>query len=169
MELWDLCNEKREFLNKTHVRGENMISGQYHVVVAIWTINSKNEILVTLRDPNKDCYADMWENTAGSALAGETSREGAARELYEETGIKVREEELNLLGTLKEKSAFVDTYIIRKDISIDDLTMQKGETVDAKWVTIEELDNMIKGGDVAGPVAERLSKLRSEFEDFIAR
>ena len=47
--------------------------------------------------------------------------------------------------------------------------MQKGETVDAKWVTIEELDNIIKRGDMAGPVAERLTKLRTEFEDFIAR
>lgn len=167
MELWDLCNEKREALNRTHVRGEKMTVGEYHTVVAIWTVNSKNEILVTLRDPKKDCYANMWENTAGSALAGETSRQGAVRELHDETGIKINEDELNLLGTLKEESAFVDTYIIRKDVAIEDLTMQQGETVDAKLVTLEELDKMIKRGEIAAPVGRRLAELREAFESFL--
>lgn len=167
MEKWDLYNEQRQPLNRTHNRPEPMVEGEYHVVVSIWTVNSKHEILTTLRHPDKDKYPNFWENTAGSVLAGETSRQGARRELLEETGIKVDEEELQFLRTIKEKSAFVDLYIVRKDIGLDELVMQEGETVDAKWVSLEKLDEMIESGLIAGPVAKRLQPIREDVERFI--
>lgn len=167
MEKWDLFDEKRQPLNRTHTRGNEMVIGENHIVVDIWTVSSDREILLTLRHPDKEIYPNFWENTGGSVLTGETSRLGAARELFEETGINVKENELVLLGTRKETTAFVDTYIVRKDIAISDLTMQEGETADAKWVNLEELDQMIVNGDIASPVAERLQPLRSKFEGFL--
>lgn len=169
MELWDLYNDKREPLKETIVRGENMKAGYFHIVVSIWTVNSKREILVTLRDPNKDKYPDLWENTAGSVIAGETSIEAAIRELREETGIAAGEEELTLIDTIKEESAFVDMYMIKKDIPLNDLTLQEGETVDAKWITLEELDNIINEGIVAAPVARRLNIIRENFLEYLNR
>ena len=167
MEKWDLYNERRETLGRTHHRPEPMVNGTYHVVVSIWTVNNENKILSTLRHPEKDKYPNLWENTAGSVLAGETSREGAVRELLEETGIQVAQEELQLLGTIQEATAFVDQYIVRKGVKREDLVMQEGETVDAKWVTLEELDEMIGKGEIAEPVGTRLRTVRRAFESFI--
>jgi 8-oxo-dGTP diphosphatase len=167
MEKWDLFDENRLPLNKTHDRAEKMISGEYHTVVDVWTVNSREEILLTLRHPNKKDYPNCWENTGGSALVGETSKEGAIRELFEETGIKVVENELRYLGTKKEETAFVDTYIVRKDVQVIDLIMQDGETIGAQWVTLDKLDEMINIGTIAFPVAERLKPLRSKFENFL--
>lgn len=167
MEKWDLYNEKRELLNKTHYRKNEMIKGEYHVVAGIWTVNSDNEVLLTLRHPDKKEYPNLWENSCGSVLAGESSREGAIRELFEETGIAAGEDELFFLGTRKEKTAFVDTYIVRKNIKIPELTLQDDETVDARWVTLDKLDEMIKAGAIALPVGERLAPLRKAFEDFL--
>ena len=45
--------------------------------------------------------------------------------------------------------------------------MQKAETVDAQWVTLDKLDEMIKLGTIALPVEERLAPLRKFFEDFL--
>lgn len=167
MEKWDLFDEKRKSLNKTHTRGNKMTMGEYHIVVDIWTVNNDNEILLTLRHPDKEMYPNFWENTGGSIITGESSRTGAVRELFEETGIEVDEKELFLLGTRKEKTAFVDTYIVRKDILISDLTMQEGETIAAQWVTIDKLDELIRNGDIAIPVIKRLIPLRNKFEDFL--
>lgn len=167
MEKWDLFDGNRQPLNRTHIRGDNMISGEYHIVVSIWTVNSDKEILLTLRHPDKKMYPNFWENTAGSVLAGENSRSGAVRELFEETGISVTEDELVLLGTRKEETAFWDTYIVRKDISISNLKMQEGETQAAQWVTLEELDEMIINEDIALPVSERLEPMRKKFEDYL--
>ncbi|MFL0196265.1 NUDIX domain-containing protein [Clostridium sp. WILCCON 0269] len=167
MEKWDLFDETRQPLNKIHNRQDKMIIGEYHIVVGIWTINNHNEVLLTLRHPDKKEYPNFWENTCGSTLVGETSKAGAIRELFEETGIMANEDELLFLGTKKEETAFVDTYIIRKDIKISELTMQEGETVKAQWVTLDKLDEMIKLGIIALPVAERLAPLRKIFEDFL--
>lgn len=166
MEIWDLYDKDRQPSDQTHRRGDPMNQGDYHIVVAVWTVNRNNEILMTLRHPEKD-YPNMWENTAGSILAGETSRQGAIRELFEETGIVAAEDDLTYLGTRKEESAFVDTYIHRKDITIAELTMQDGETVGAQWVTIDRLDELIRQGEVPLPVVMRLQLLRGKFEAYL--
>ena len=55
---------------------------------------------MTLRDKAKPVYPNCWENTGGAVLAGETSLEGALRELREETGLAAQPEALRLLDIL---------------------------------------------------------------------
>lgn len=169
MEKWDLFDENRQPLNKVHYRGEEIAKGHYHVVVGIWTINSQNKILLTLRHPDKDFYPDCWENTGGCVRAGEASLQGAKRELFEETGIDVTEEEFILLKTERTEDTFSDTYIVRVDRSIEELVMQEGETVAAKWVTLEELDQMVDRGEVGLPIAEKFLALRDELKNYLEK
>ena len=166
-EFWDLYDKYRKPLGRLHERGRHLEKGTYHLAVGIWTVNDKNEVLITLRAPEKHDWPDMWENTAGSVLAGETSLQGAVRELYEETGIRVNEDELTFIATERTRNAFGDCYMVRKNVPISNLCLQKGETCDAKWVSLSELDEMIKEGLVAPPVVTRLEKIRDKFEAFI--
>jgi 8-oxo-dGTP pyrophosphatase MutT (NUDIX family) len=131
----------------------------YHIVAEIWTVNTRGEILLTLRAPDKETYPDKWECTGGSILAGETALAGAVRELREETGIEAREHELMPLGTLRKPGAFYDAFLLRRDIEIQDLVLQPGETADAKWVTVPELHRMIKNKTIAEPIGKRFRKL----------
>lgn len=169
MEKWDLFNEKREPLNKTHRRGDKITEGEYHLVVGIWTINSQNEILLTLRHPDKEDYPDCWENTGGCVRAGETSLEGAQRELFEETGINSAPEQFILFKTERTFDTFSDTYIVHTDIALSELTMQDGETVEAKWVTLEVLEKMIEQGLVGLPIAEKFKALREELKRYLEK
>lgn len=169
VEKWDLFDKNRNSLKKIHLRGNAFKEEEYHIVVDIWTVNSNNEILLTLRDSNKRMYPDLWENTGGAVLSGETSRDGAVRELYEETGIKAAKNELFLLGSKKSQFAFYDIYVIKKDLKLSDLQLQEGETVDSKWVSLNELDKMIKDGSLAPPVFKRLSLFRNKFESYILK
>ena len=167
MELWDLLDSERNPLGRTMVRGQPVPSGEYHLVVEIWTYNSRKEILLTKRHPAKESYPNYLENSGGSALAGETSKQAAVRELYEETGIPVHEDDLVFLDSCRETSAFHDTYAVKKDIEISALTMQEGETVSAQWVTMKELDELIKNGKVALPVVQRFEACRGMLETLV--
>lgn len=167
MEQWDLFDENRQPLNKIHVRGEKIEQGHYHVVVGIWTINSQNEILLTLRHAEKDFYPNCWENTGGCVRAGEGSLQGAKRELFEETGIDVKEEDFILFKTERTEDTFSDTYIVRVDRLVEELVMQEGETVAAKWVSLEELEEMVQRGEIGLPIAEKFLKLREELKLYL--
>jgi len=54
-----------------------------------------------------------------------------------------------------------------KNIDIKGLTMQPGETVDAQWVTINKLNEMIVNNFIASPVVRRLSPLLEVFLEYI--
>lgn len=159
-ELWDLLDEDGMPVGATHVRGEKLPHGAYHRVVEIFTMNSKGELLITKRAPEKKPYPNMWEITGGAVVAGEDSLDAARRELREETGIEVANRELNLILTHKGNSAFVDIYIAHKDIPAEKLTMQPDETSAAKWVKLSEFERMIGDGLVPAPVCRRYAVVK---------
>ncbi|MCI8804348.1 MAG: NUDIX domain-containing protein [Clostridiales bacterium] len=168
LEYWDLYDKNRKPLNKTHQRGIPLNDDEYHIVVSIITVNSKKQILITRRAPTKEIYPNLWENTGGSVISGETSLNAALRELFEETGITALKDELikidTLMGTRKGHFAFVDIYMLKKDIEIDKLKMQPGETTEAKWVTFKQFEEMAEKGEVSGSTAKRLEAVKGIIE-----
>lgn len=59
-------------------------------MVHIGIFNQKGEMLIQQRQSTKKDWADMWDVTVGgSAIAGETSRMAAEREVAEEIGIQL--------------------------------------------------------------------------------
>lgn len=164
MELWDIYDKNRNPVEKTHVRGVPLEVGEYHLVSDVWTVNYQSEILLTQRHPNKP-YGLLWECTGGSVLAGETSLQGALRELSEEAGITASEKELHLIHTICLKERFVDTYITRQDVAKEDLKLQAEEVVDAKFVKFEELAEMWRQGIVVPK--SRFLLYKDKIEEFI--
>lgn len=154
-ELWDLLDEDGMPLGRLHIRGEKLPHGVLHRVVEIFTVNSRGELLTTLRAPDKMPYPNMWEITGGAVAAGEDSLDAARRELREETGLVVEGGEIEFLLTHRGKYALIDIYLAHKDAEIADLTMQAGETAAAKWVTMPAFEAMIAEGLVPEPVCLR--------------
>lgn len=145
MELWDLYDEHRQPLHRTHVRGDPFGPGEHHLVSDIWTIDSLGRLLLTQRHPSKP-HGLLWECTGGSVLAGEDSVAGALRELSEEIGVTARPEELTLLHTVRLQDRFVDTYLLRRDLDPDKLTLQPTEVVGARLVSFPELEVLWEAG-----------------------
>ncbi|NLK04758.1 MAG: NUDIX domain-containing protein [Spirochaetales bacterium] len=166
-EYWDLYDTNRKPLGRTHLRGLPLEKETYHVVVSVWTVNQENKLLVTLRSAEKDLYPNLWENTSGSVISGETSRDAALRELKEETGIEASEEEMRFLGTARKASSFVDIYLVKKNLESDAITLQEGETTAFRWVSLEQLEKMNQEGRLAFPVAFRFEQFRSVFKEFL--
>lgn len=165
MEIRDLVDECRNPLGKFHTRGTELPPSEFHVVVEIFTINADGRILLTQRNAHKT-YPLFWESTGGSITAGESSAEGAVRELEEETGIAVTPKELQYLGEIQKGNYFLDSYVFRstRDIEIGDLILQPGEVCDAKWVTLKELEDLNKRGKIVPAVWERYQLYLNELE-----
>lgn len=166
MELWDLYDQNCKPLGKTHIRGEKIPAGEYHIVVDIVSVNQKNQLLITKRHPHKK-FGNQWETTGGSAVAGEKPAKAAQRELYEETGLKANENELLYCGTLVRYSSrcIHIFYLYKGDFSAEDIVLQEGETIDFKLVNSRQLYQMVLEGDFLPFVYDRLKVIYNEYVD----
>ena len=93
------------------------------------------------------------------------SVEGALRELSEEVGIHASKDELHLIHSICLKERFVDTYITRQNVNLEDLKLQAEEVVDAKFVVFDELMEMWRQGIVVPK--SRFLLYKDKIENFI--
>lgn len=161
-EEWDLYDENRVLQPISMKRGESVPEGLYHLVTEVWVI-SGDKILLTRRHPNKH-YGGCYECTGGSVIKGENSLQGAVRELQEEIGLPVNQEELTLVAKTKRGNYFIDTYILKKDINIEDLELLDCEVIGAIQVDYPTLLEMMEEQKVALPIAERSKKYQEKWE-----
>ena len=147
MEFNDVYDAERNLTGRLHRRGTRWRQGEYGLIVCVWVYDGKGKILLTQRAPEKT-FAGTWENSGGAVKAGEHSLQAVVRELYEETGIKAAPEEFELLSTRRDKDSFFDFYCLKNATPIEDIVLLEGETVAAKWVTFQEIREMIKAKEI---------------------
>ena len=144
-EIWDAYDENFNCIEGvTLKRGEKISDGVYHLVCDIIVRHTDGDYLIMQRDARKH-YGGMWEATAGgSAFAGESPLQCAARELFEETGIHT--DTLTEVGRVVDNechSAYVE-YLCITSCDKDSVILQDGETSDFRWVDKDTLLNMKK-------------------------
>lgn len=160
-ELWDLRDEFQRPTGKTIFRGEPIPEGYWHIVVGIWTLTADGRLLLTRRHPDKP-WGLLWENTAGSVIAGEDSFHGALRELREETGLVAEPERVRLLSSEKADRFFIDNYLYLCPEREPKLTLQPEEVVDACFIELSEIDEW--KGRLCPPALGRIEKDRAVIE-----
>ena len=144
-ELWDVYDEDRNLTGRLHRRGDPMPEGDYHLSVHVWIRNSRGEFLNTKRSPNKG-YPNMWENTGGSAVAGDDSLSAALREVREETGLVLDPEKGERIIEMKGKDYFADVWMFRQDFDLRNVVLQAGETCDVRWATRAQIEADMQNG-----------------------
>ena len=152
MEKWDLYNAKREKSGITVCRGEIIPKGLYHLSVSAWIVNQQGQYLLSQRHPKKQ-YPLYWECTGGSVLSGETSLQGAIREVKEELGILLTpgSEKLTYQTRRENVQDFYDVWLFHRDIKIEEMRLQETEVVDVQWVSSDKLFEMFRLKQTASP------------------
>lgn len=145
MENWDIYNQYREKVGRTHVRGEDLEMGDYHLVVHVWIMNDKGEFLIQQRTPWKVGWPGAWDcAAAGSSISGDDSEAAVLRETKEEIGLDLDMKKTQLLFSIKTDAVFDDVYLARTNAELEELTLQEEEVSDVRWATIEEIREMVK-------------------------
>ena len=146
IEYFDLVDEYRNPIGKLVERDEDFTGG-FRQVVHICIFNSKGEMLIQKRSHQKKCWRDRWDFSAGGGVvAGETNRQGAKRELFEELGLEHNFENVMPHLTMNFDGGFDDFYIFNMDIDLSKLKLQEAEVSEVKWASKEEILNMLDEG-----------------------
>lgn len=103
-------------------------------------IEKENKILM-VKEAKKKCYG-KWNVPAGHLKDGETIFEGAIREIFEETGCKVRLK--NVLPIMSKDIEDTTLIIITftTELLEENISFNKDEILDVKWISKEELISM---------------------------
>ena len=146
MELWDIYDKCFVKTGRTHVRGTPLNKGDYHLVVHIYPINSKGQILIQKRTKAVSWKPGYWAATGGSAISGDDAWTTCRKELMEELGIEATRENASLVLMYRRHDSFCAVWIVITDVGIEELKLQPDEVETAKWVTREELKSMAEKG-----------------------
>ncbi len=113
------------------LKSEAHREGWYHPTVHIWFYTSGGRILLQKRASSKETFPNLWDvSVAGHIHAGEAPLEAAVREIREELGLEVRDEQLEFIGQFKGEhvhpGGIVDrefhlTYLSRLEVPADSL------------------------------------------------
>jgi len=161
LELNDIYDKDRNRTGRLHRRNSKWGPGEYGLVVCVWVYDGKGKLLLTRRARQKS-FAGTWENSGGAAKAGETSIQAIVRELYEETGILAPAEEFEFLSTAREHHFFYDHYCLKADVPLQDISLLPGETDGAKWVTFQQVHEMIAQRKICSIIAKQFLEAESE-------
>lgn len=157
-EYFDVLTENGEFTDRIESREECHSKGFWHKAVAVYIINSKNQVLLQKRSGTKKLWPNLWDISAGGhVLAGEFGFQAIIREIKEELGIDIEKKNITFIGGSTSVNIkpdiinkhFNEYYIVNKDVEISDLKLQTEEVSDAKWIDkdeiIERIDNNFDG------------------------
>jgi len=152
-ELFDVLNEKGQYLDRIETRGKCHKEGLWHKAVVVFIINSKGQVLLQKRSANKKLWPNMWDITAGGhVLAGEFGFEAIIREIKEELGLDINKEDITFIGSAISTSEkkdiianhFNEFYIINRDVDETKLKLQEDEVSEVKWIDKDEIIERVK-------------------------
>lgn len=145
MEMWDLYDVDRIPTGGTVQRQTGLPEGQLHVVVHVCLFNAAGELLIQRRSGTKKNWPGLWDfSVGGSVHAGETSREGAVREVREELGLEVALTRPSF--TFNFQYGFDDFYLLRTDAAPADLAVPNEEVEEVRWAGLDDVLELVRAG-----------------------
>lgn len=134
---------------------------KYHYSVNIWILNSKKQLLLVRNTLNYNIhYPGFWNSINGNVLSGDTPIDTCIKSINSKIGIKISNVELKKVDTrLRDPYHYIyETYILYKDIDLNKICFNDNTAVQAKWIDLKELYNMIENGEIAWVLIPRIEE-----------
>lgn len=145
-ELVDILDAYGNFKSTSAMKSEAHKNGWFHNTVHIWFYTSNAKVLLQKRGKHKKTYPLLWDvSVAGHVGAGEEIEISALREVQEEIGLTISEDDLQRLGTFKSvqkhSGTFIDcefhhTFLCKLSVPLSELKKQDDEVEDLKLIPL---------------------------------
>ena len=153
MELWDIYDKNKVRTGRTMKRNDWCLKDdEYHLTVLGVLKRPDGKFLITKRVMTKHWAPGWWEVSGGAVMAGEDSKDAVVREVFEETGIDVKDAKGGYLFSYhrenpgKGDNYFVDIYRFEVDITDEDVKIQEEEAAGYMFATLDEIKGFAQQG-----------------------
>lgn len=145
-ELIDVLDNEGNKTGETVLKSLAHQKGIFHETVHIWFYTKNGQIILQQRGKEKKTFPRLWDvSVAGHVGAGEQIKAAAIREIEEEIGLLIKENDLQKIGIFKSiqkhnenlmDCEFHHTFITELKVSLLQLTKQKSEVADLKLTSL---------------------------------
>lgn len=143
MELLDVFDNNGNKTGRVVVRGDKsvVLGDNEHIAVGVIFIeNSEGKFLMQKTSIEK---GGEYSSTGGHIVSGEEPIVSIKREVLEELGIDVSNENIIELGYMLYDKPLRYLFYLKKNIDLDDVVVQKEEVEFVKYMSIEEINELI--------------------------
>jgi isopentenyl-diphosphate delta-isomerase len=159
-ELLDIVNEWGEPTGRILDKRTIHAQGLRHRDVHVWITNGR-DLLQQQRNSDKSIMPNAWDiSVGGHVSAGESYRDAAVRETYEELGLLRTPKHFKRIGLVATQLMFPgwkhphnivgDNFVAYEpELSLDDLRLQDSEVQGARWYPIEQLERDLMSDESA--------------------
>ena len=175
MEYLDIVDEENNITGKVAPRDVIHKDGLWHREISVWIMNQYGEILLQKRSATKKQGANKWSICAGHVDVGEEPKMTAIREIEEELGIKIQEKELKFMFLEKVElvlpnsfnNVFSYMFFLKTDTPIDEYNIALDELSEVKYISLDELEKLMKEKPADYPFAARkyMPKVLNELKE----
>lgn len=165
MELLDIYDDNGKVTGKTIVRGDKSakLEPNEHIAVAtIFIENSEGKFLIQKTSKEK---GDVFSTTGGHIDSGETPLEAIIRETKEEIGVDITSEEIQDYGYLMYDVPLRFMFYTKKDVDINNTKLQKEEVDYVKYMSVDEIQDLIQSGQMLKSHAIQFNELLSKLNN----
>lgn len=140
-------NPTGEIVEKFEAKRKNLL----FKVIALFIINSNNQVLIQKRSSLKKINPSKWGICEGHVGVGETTEMATIRELKEELDIDANSDEIipicNVLKERESNSNITYAYYMYLDKDIKDFVLQEEELSEVKWLDFKEYKDLVANND----------------------
>lgn len=112
------------------------------------------EFLMQKRSMSKRVYPGKWSITGGAVDLGERPIDGMLRECKEEIGIDLNLDNVEFMMSIKRRNVFIDVYLSRENLNINEMRLQVEEVDKVEWLTRERIQELIKNDETAASITK---------------
>ena len=147
-EKFDVLNEFGGFTGEIATREECHKKGLWHRAVYAFIIDDEGNVLLQKRSANKKLWPNLWDVTVGGHVdSGEFGRQALVREVKEELGIAIDDDDIKYLvgsTSINEKGDIInkhynECYLITKNVDVSKIKLQEEEVSEVKYFSKKEL------------------------------
>ncbi|MBO6195657.1 MAG: NUDIX domain-containing protein [Bacilli bacterium] len=143
MEFIDIVDENDNLTGEIKDRDFVHNNNLYHRHVSCFILNKNGEVLLQRRSMTKKKNPGIWSKTGGHVDAGETLINALKREVKEEIGLEMDDNNIFFMNKFKSSNPnyFSYGYIYITDNKISDFNLQLDEVDKVEYFKIEDLEN----------------------------
>lgn len=165
-ELVDLLDENGNYTGETTLKSKAHLLGLFHPTVHIWCYTKVGELLFQKRADTKETFPGLWDITvAGHIAAAEQIEMAALREVKEEIGLTLKQEELIKVKVFKTinhhpngiiDAEFNHVFLAPLQVPLAELVLQEEEVAALQLIPLPQLKQQIAAAAMVGfvPMSE---------------